>query len=424
MDQKMNDRSDEAQKQLNDAIANSTTVSLLNEALRRSEVLLRDLQESQCKLVGQNNNRHRHHLKSKLLASEARKQTTMNKENENEEEKSVEYSEDSGLREDCRLEERLVPKLIDDDETFDQKKVLKKNEEEESLSRAIERENVLKVENKHLKECIEEKEKLLQNVQLVCANALKEMEGKFELRKQENDEECEAFMSRWTMIQLQTIHDSRLQQQNEAAMKRKREETSAPPPPAVVIEKNEPVNLVEKNIKKKQKHQEKVHKTDTNIKKTQTLRTSQFKGVTKHKNSGRWEAHMWMKGEAGAAGKQVYLGGWKREEDAANAWDIIALKCRPPKKNGKGVPQLNYSSAKYEHLATYLQETPLDILITTVRKQPEGFMSNEKLEKQNLLGKTTKGSAAAATGKKEVKGGEEEESMKLNALCLAAAELQ
>ena len=35
------------------------------------------------------------------------------------------------------------------------------------------------------------------------------------------------------------------------------------------------------------------------------LRSSQFRGVTKHKRSGRWEAHIWVK----ETGKQMYLGG-------------------------------------------------------------------------------------------------------------------
>jgi hypothetical protein len=41
-----------------------------------------------------------------------------------------------------------------------------------------------------------------------------------------------------------------------------------------------------------------------------------------HRRSGRYEAHVWVK----ATGKQLYLGGFEREEYAAEAFDIASLK--------------------------------------------------------------------------------------------------
>jgi len=38
-------------------------------------------------------------------------------------------------------------------------------------------------------------------------------------------------------------------------------------------------------------------------------RSSRFRGVTKHRRSGRWEAHIWIK----EMGRQVYLGGYEKE---------------------------------------------------------------------------------------------------------------
>ena len=50
---------------------------------------------------------------------------------------------------------------------------------------------------------------------------------------------------------------------------------------------------------------------------------SAAQGVTKHRRSGRWEAHVWVRED----GKQAYLGGYSTEEEAAEAHDVAALKC-------------------------------------------------------------------------------------------------
>ena len=54
---------------------------------------------------------------------------------------------------------------------------------------------------------------------------------------------------------------------------------------------------------------------------------ARFRGVTKHRRSGRWEAHIWVR----ETGKQVYLGGYELEEHAAEAYDVAALKCKGKK---------------------------------------------------------------------------------------------
>ena len=91
--------------------------------------------------------------------------------------------------------------------------------------------------------------------------------------------------------------------------------------------------------------------------------SSQYRGVTQHSRSGRFEAHMWVKDIR----KQVYLGGYEHEEHAAEAYDIAALKAK-----GK-TTRTNFDLSKYEDLLDCIDRMTLDELIMAIRRQSQGF---------------------------------------------------
>lgn len=92
-------------------------------------------------------------------------------------------------------------------------------------------------------------------------------------------------------------------------------------------------------------------------------RSSRYRGVTKHRRSGRFEAHIWVKD----LGRQVYLGGYEVEEHAAEAYDIAALKCK-----GRRV-KTNFEVTKYEDLLGCIDRMTMEELVMAVRRQSQGF---------------------------------------------------
>ncbi|DBA91594.1 TPA: AP-2 complex subunit beta [Trebouxia sp. C0004] len=73
-------------------------------------------------------------------------------------------------------------------------------------------------------------------------------------------------------------------------------------------------------------------------------RSSVHRGVTQHRRTRKWEAHIWDDRH------QVYLGGFNSEDDAARAHDVMAIKCR-------GADSItNYSPDDYSTLLPQLQK--------------------------------------------------------------------
>ena len=89
--------------------------------------------------------------------------------------------------------------------------------------------------------------------------------------------------------------------------------------------------------------------------------TSKFRGVTHHCRTGRWEAHIWEDG------KQVYLGGFDSEHQAALAYDVAAVKCRGDDAT------TNFCMEDYAQELQKLDGVDKDELVLSLRRQSKGF---------------------------------------------------
>ncbi|ESQ51335.1 hypothetical protein EUTSA_v10016626mg [Eutrema salsugineum] len=90
-------------------------------------------------------------------------------------------------------------------------------------------------------------------------------------------------------------------------------------------------------------------------------RSSQYRGVTFYRRTGRWESHIWD------CGKQVYLGGFDTAHAAARAYDRAAIKFR-------GVDaDINFTLADYEEDMKQVQNLSKEEFVHILRRQSTGF---------------------------------------------------
>ncbi|KAF8109645.1 hypothetical protein N665_0094s0110 [Sinapis alba] len=100
-------------------------------------------------------------------------------------------------------------------------------------------------------------------------------------------------------------------------------------------------------------------------------RTSQYRGVTRHRWTGRYEAHLWdnsfKKEGHSRKGRQVYLGGYDMEEKAARAYDLAALKYWGPSTH------TNFSVENYQKELDDMKNMTRQEYVAHLRRKSSGF---------------------------------------------------
>ncbi|KAI3726303.1 hypothetical protein L1987_66100 [Smallanthus sonchifolius] len=90
-------------------------------------------------------------------------------------------------------------------------------------------------------------------------------------------------------------------------------------------------------------------------------RSSQYRGVTFYRRTGRWESHIWD------CGKQVYLGGFDTAHAAARAYDRAAIKFRGMEAD------INFSIQDYEDDLKQMSNLTKEEFVHVLRRQSTGY---------------------------------------------------
>nr|KJB20237.1 hypothetical protein B456_003G139800 [Gossypium raimondii] len=120
-------------------------------------------------------------------------------------------------------------------------------------------------------------------------------------------------------------------------------------------------------------------------------RSSQYRGVTFYRRTGRWESHIWD------CGKQVYLGGFDTAHAAARAYDRAAIKFR-------GVDaDINFSLCDYEDDMKQTKDLSKEEFVHVLRRQSAGFRGKLEISRSNVAQMRQVGSTDGAVPRQKVR---------------------
>lgn len=136
-----------------------------------------------------------------------------------------------------------------------------------------------------------------------------------------------------------------------------------------------PIQSVKKKGAKNPKKNLNVKSQNLKQKKNQTnggsRRSSIYRGVTRHRWTGRFEAHLWDKTSwnkiQNKKGKQVYLGAYDTEEAAARTYDLAALKY------WGNDATLNFPIETYAKEFEEMDKASKEEYLNSLRRQSSGF---------------------------------------------------
>ncbi|GAQ90567.1 AP2 domain containing protein [Klebsormidium nitens] len=147
--------------------------------------------------------------------------------------------------------------------------------------------------------------------------------------------------------------------------------SASPKSPMDLVESDDPVGGAEDVNGRRKQPGRGVKRPAANSPSAVGKRSSQYRGVTKHCSTGRYEAHLWdnssRKEGINKKGRQVYLGGYEKETDAARAYDLAALKYW-----GVGT-NYNFPLKDYEQDLKEMEDVSRQEFVATLRRKSSGF---------------------------------------------------
>ncbi|GMI84649.1 WRINKLED, WRINKLED 1, ACTIVATOR OF SPO(MIN)::LUC1 [Hibiscus trionum] len=141
---------------------------------------------------------------------------------------------------------------------------------------------------------------------------------------------------------------------------------ASPSPSSSSSSSESPRNILSVIISEKPKS--KRARKHQNTKCSSVRRSSIYRGVTRHRWTGRFEAHLWDKSSwNNIQSKKGKQGAYDSEEDAARTYDLAALKYWGPETT------LNFPMDRYEKEIEEMKKGSKEEYLASLRRQSSGF---------------------------------------------------